>query len=745
MVKSNQSGQTKYALTVVGLLLGGGQVLVIRRALALGGGDELVFSLSLAFWLLFVALGGALGAQLERRLMMPIRPFALALLLLSLAVPASLVLLPIMASSFGLIPGTVPGGGGMVFSLAIALLPLGLAGGVCFPLGFGLLKTATPKPVSLAYMFEAFGAFIGGMIVSLIFLPHFGGLTFSCLLMFLGIGAGLGLYLPRRYVGLGIGLCLLLGLALIPSAKKTESKLLASLRPGMELLDYRETPYGLVEITRRAGQVTIYENGLILALFDDPAGAEERSHLALALHPAPRSVLWIGGSLGGALPEALRHPSIERLDLVELNPDLYRAADWLGPLYRQVLQDARVHPYTDDGRSFLRRVPPQSYDLIELNLPGPRTARLSKFYSREGFRLARRALKPGGVLAFSLESAEDYIGSDLASLLASISTTLKTEFPRVEILPGERAIFVAGNDSAMNTIVADSLSDQLSRRGIEPVYWNKFRLQDRFSVSRRETLKQALMQAKSVKINRDGAPICFYQQQVFWSWQVRGGLPLMMKALGNIFGLASMITLAAMLIGVLIVRRFFTRTRMKIGIYWTVMAVGFAGMALEILAIIAFQVQFGSGYREIGLLVGCYMAGLALGALWMTRRREETVHLFLRVQFFWMIIPVGIILLAFPGNGLLVSPAFGRIMFWAYMLGLGVLGGLHFSLAAQISSTLRSHPGLLYALDLLGAAMGALLIGLLAVPLAGIMFSALGLVVLNLAPLILLVGKSARL
>ena len=60
-------GRLRIAIFAGGALLAGMQVLLIRRALALAGGDEVVFALTLSIWLICVSLGhmymGSVGME----------------------------------------------------------------------------------------------------------------------------------------------------------------------------------------------------------------------------------------------------------------------------------------------------------------------------------------------------------------------------------------------------------------------------------------------------------------------------------------------------------------------------------------------------------------------------------------------------------------------------------------------------------------------------------------------------------
>ncbi|RJP78804.1 MAG: hypothetical protein C4524_06040 [Candidatus Zixiibacteriota bacterium] len=721
----------RLGVIAAGFMLGGSQVLVIRHALALAGGDEAVFALAFALWLLCAALGGAWGGGWAARTRDPRRAFGLGLAALALAVPLAQVTLPLAASVTGWIPGSVPGGGGLLAALAAAVLPLGVAGGALFPLGCRLLAAQTARPVAAAYLLESLGAFLAGAAAALIFAPRLGPLTAAAAMAPPGLILALILLRPKAPAAIALAAGALVFAAGLPGAGDVEMALAQRLRPGQEIVQSVETPYGRLEVTRRHGQITVYENGLLLALSDDPAAEEERAWVSLALHPAPREVLWIGGTLGGAVDLALRHPGLQRLDLVELNPALFPLRRWMTS--DGAADDPRVRFHTEDGRRFLAGSAEGAYDLIALNLPGPRSARLAKFYTVEGFLLARRALKPGGVLVFPAQAAEDYLGEDLALYLASLEATVRKVFPQVRILPGETALFAAGDETAGIPVQADSLIARLEARGLEPIYWDSWRLRDRLADSRREALDQALAGAPEALINRDAAPVSFYLQQTLWARQVRGGLPAMLKALRGGFGGSAAVVLAMLLVGAIMVRLLAGRVGRRLAVPAAVAAVGLAGMGLEILALTAYQVQFGSGYREVGLLAGLYMAGLALGAAWSERAGWNRPQAFRWVQAGWVAAPAGLLLLSLPW------PLEGRLDFFLYLLALGLLGGLHFPLAVRYGSLPGpARAGRLYALDLAGAALGALAVGFLALPLAGLAVTALGLGLLNLAALILL-------
>ncbi len=717
--------------------MAGVQVILIRRALALTGGDEVVYAITLAIWLLTVASGSALGSVIINRVEKLVHLTPAVIIALSVSILIAPITLVISARLFSWIPGTVPGGWSITIPMIVSLLPVGIFGGMLFPLFCRVAAQTSGSRIAVIYLLEASGAFAAGLAVTLIFAPRLSGLTMVLFFAIIGVTAAATLLYQRFRFWFSPVIALVAAIAATPSLHNLDIAVFSSLRPGIELKEILETPYGLIEITETQGQVTIYENGLLLAVSDDPAGDEERAHIPLVQHPAPRTVLWIGGSLGNGVSEALQHPSVKRFDLVEVNAALFDLQSVFNPTGNDYHEDGRITRHRGDGRAFLAKSRSDSYDVIVLNLPGPRTARLAKYYTVEAFQIIKRALKPGGVLVFPVQSSEDYIGKDLAELLGSLQETCRSVFDSVAVLPGGNAFFVAGDLTIEPALSADIMQQRLQSRDIDPLYWDSYRLRDRLSPDRKRALYAAIKASSSPAINHDAAPICFYMQQILWSRQVRGGFADLLKALKPITEPVLLILLPVILLFACIARFMMPKRRRVTGAGWALFAVGLSGIALEILALVAYQIHFGSGYRAVGLLMGCYMAGLASGAAISEALKKRRDSIFRWIQAAWGVVPVGLIVLALtPLNEM---PVFGALFFFLYLLIIGILGGMHFPLALsfyQRESATRA--GYFYALDLGGAALGALAIGLFALPLIGVYWSCLFLAALNLTPFVLI-------
>jgi len=130
---------------------------------------------------------------------------------------------------------------------------------------------------------------------------------------------------------------------------------------------------------------------------------ENLIHPGLTAHPEPKQVLIIGGGDGGASEEALKHPSVERVTLVELDEKVVDIArEHFGEIHKGVFDNPKLRLLIEDGLKFLATTE-ERFDLVALDLPdpiGPATA----LYEEAFFRDCRRALAPGGVLTLHMGS-----------------------------------------------------------------------------------------------------------------------------------------------------------------------------------------------------------------------------------------------------------------------------------------------------------------------------------------------------
>lgn len=122
--------------------------------------------------------------------------------------------------------------------------------------------------------------------------------------------------------------------------------------------------------------------------------------LPVLLHPAPRAVAIVGLGSGDTLYGAAARAETEVLHCIEIVAPQLETLRRLDRTHAYaglhlLLQDARVHHVTGDGRAFLLRST-ERLDVIEADALRPTSAFAGSLYSLEYFQLLRARLKPGG-------------------------------------------------------------------------------------------------------------------------------------------------------------------------------------------------------------------------------------------------------------------------------------------------------------------------------------------------------------
>jgi spermidine synthase len=174
-----------------------------------------------------------------------------------------------------------------------------------------------------------------------------------------------------------------------------------------------------IAVFRSDNYVALRINGKVDASTGDARTQLLLGHLGAAFEPAPRRVLIIGFGSGMTASAVARYPDIERIDCVEIEPAVIRAAPYLESLNRNVLSDPRVHVIFDDARNFLL-TSRERYDLIISEPSNPWIAGIATLFTDEYYAAVRQQLAPGGkfvqwVQAYSLAPA------DLRMIIASLA------------------------------------------------------------------------------------------------------------------------------------------------------------------------------------------------------------------------------------------------------------------------------------------------------------------------------------
>ncbi|MCD6671595.1 MAG: adenosylmethionine decarboxylase [Burkholderiaceae bacterium] len=208
-------------------------------------------------------------------------------------------------------------------------------------------------------------------------------------------------------------------------------------------LETVRTPYQTLEVfdTPQWGRLFRLDGCYMTSERDEFFYHEAITHPAALAHPNPTSALVIGGGDGGSTEELLKHPSMRRVVLAELDAEVIRVArEHLQNVHRGAFDDPRVELRIGDGWESAEALASEAetlahgaetlahgaetlahgaetlahgaetlahgarrFDLVVLDLTDPDTP-AHRLYTADFFRLLRRLMNPGAAVTLHIGS-----------------------------------------------------------------------------------------------------------------------------------------------------------------------------------------------------------------------------------------------------------------------------------------------------------------------------------------------------
>ncbi len=162
-----------------------------------------------------------------------------------------------------------------------------------------------------------------------------------------------------------------------------------------------QTEYQSVEIleTESLGHSLVLDGKTQSTTFDEHIYHEALVHPAMLLHPNPQSVFIGGGGEGATLREALAHPPVERVTMVDLDAQVVELSRRHLPTHSAgAFDDPKTRLLHEDARGYLENTQDR-YDVMILDLVDPlEEGTAYTLYTREFYETALGRLNPGGIL-----------------------------------------------------------------------------------------------------------------------------------------------------------------------------------------------------------------------------------------------------------------------------------------------------------------------------------------------------------
>ncbi|MEO0074841.1 MAG: hypothetical protein ABIK31_01880, partial [candidate division WOR-3 bacterium] len=340
-----------------------------------------------------------------------------------------------------------------------------------------------------------------------------------------------------------------------------------------------------------------------------------------------------------------------------------------------------------------------------------------------------------GILVTISPGSLVYIDTALQQVIVSHLISLKQVFPFVTFLKGDFNLYLSTNANSNFILYADTIYNRLAKRNISSKLFSldyiKYRLQHVSYLNNQHNFLK-----KYQHINSDGIPRGLLYNLAYKN-------TMLTPSLKNFFELIKRINLRIILTAIFIVFTvllLFTKNRRSICLVYVIFTTGITAMIFTLVLSLGFQIRYGYLYYQINLLITIFIGGNALGGFLSNVTNAYKKNSLLLSEAF-LIILLMIILLslrnqAFPS--LFNKP----IDFYLLLLMAGFLVGFQFPLTNRYyynyERSIIKVAGQLYASDLLGGFVSAIITPIILIPIIGIQQTLFLAMILKMTSLLLI-------
>ncbi len=184
------------------------------------------------------------------------------------------------------------------------------------------------------------------------------------------------------------------------------------------------------------GRCLVLDNEFQSAERDEFIYHESLVHPALTLHPGPEKVAVIGGGEGATLREVLRHKSVCRAVMIDIDQKVVDCArEFLPTFHNGAFEDPRTELRFEDGRKFIE-TSEDKFDIIIIDLTCPLEGGPSyMLFTREFYSIVREKLTPQGVLAVQADSTSPVADYTYTAIARTIDEVFPRVFPYAAYIP----------------------------------------------------------------------------------------------------------------------------------------------------------------------------------------------------------------------------------------------------------------------------------------------------------------------
>lgn len=237
-----------------------------------------------------------------------------------------------------------------------------------------------------------------------------------------------------------------------------------------ELLYSGTTEFQNVDIMKLGGygKCLVLDGRLQSTMADEFMYHEALVHPCMLAHPNPKRVFVVGGGEGATLREVLRHRSVKRALMVDIDREVVlKCREFLPEFHQGSFDDARVELIFTDARRYLEENT-ETFDVILIDISEPvEEGPAYLLFTREFYEVVEERLNRPGLIALQA-GAVSSVGMEC---FAAVHATLRSVFPSVNpyVVPIPSfavpwGFCVASPDAGVDLIALKGIDERIGAR-----------------------------------------------------------------------------------------------------------------------------------------------------------------------------------------------------------------------------------------------------------------------------------------
>ncbi|MEM1598201.1 MAG: polyamine aminopropyltransferase [Pyrobaculum sp.] len=234
----------------------------------------------------------------------------------------------------------------------------------------------------------------------------------------------------------------------------------------------------IIAETEDYGRALILDDYIQSSYHDEAYYHESLVQPAMATHPSPSDVLILGGGEGATLREVLKHNTVRRAVMVDIDADVVQLSrEYLPQMHQGAFDNPRAQVVIEDGFVYVENAikAGERFDVVIMDLTDPYSSDIAKqLYTPQFFSKIKAILRPEGVVVTQAGNSF-YFPREYDMVLDAV----RTNFAHV----AEYAVWIPSFGYAVNyvlgslkhdprSLTAEEVDKRLRERGVKTKFYS---------------------------------------------------------------------------------------------------------------------------------------------------------------------------------------------------------------------------------------------------------------------------------